>query len=278
MPAETSVGANGTAAAGHFDRLGVELRRCSVGTLVGLLAMTAVLVGWRRLAGALNYPLETPALLLAGVLVAAMAGGARLLWRQVAAGPGALRTDWPLAVFLTAAVLGLGAALSLPDTDTGALIAFWALLALEEVWAWRPAVWRQLHRAGQPAPPTRPVRPDQPQSPSHRWPPKESPPAIPPDDVLQQLTRCQAADGKEHLSGWLRMPFSPGQRTASIHVAFCPPFAKTPELTVEQLDGPPLRIKTGQLLPHGARLDLKLAAKAEQPLNVLLQFSARTTA
>ena len=36
------------------------------------------------------------------------------------------------------------------------------------------------------------------------------------------------------------------------------------------------RIKTAQLLPYGTRLDLKLAAAAEEPTNVLLQFSART--
>ena len=59
-------------------------------------------------------------------------------------------------------------------------------------------------------------------------------------------------------------------------MAFCPPFAATPELEVEQLDGPEARIKTAQLLPYGARLDLKLAAAAEEPTSVLLQFSART--
>ena len=82
--------------------------------------------------------------------------------------------------------------------------------------------------------------------------------------------------GPNELSGWLRMPFAAGQRTGSMHVAFCPPFAATPELAVEQIDGPEVRIKTAQLLPYGARLDLKLAAAAEEPTAVLLQFSART--
>jgi hypothetical protein len=44
---------------------------------------------------------------------------------------------------------------------------------------------------------------------------------------------------------------------------------------VEQLEGPEARIKTAQLMPYGARLDLKLAATAEGPCSVLLQFSAR---
>ena len=105
----------------------------------------------------------------------------------------------------------------------------------------------------------------------------ELPLATAADELLQQLTRSQAPDGSEQLWGWLRTSFAAGQRTASIHVAFCPPFVKTPQLTVEQLDGPPTRIKEAQLLPHGTRLDLKLAAAAEKTDSVLLQFSARST-
>jgi hypothetical protein len=73
------------------------------------------------------------------------------------------------------------------------------------------------------------------------------------------------------------MAFTAGQRTGSIHVAFCPPFAAVPEVEVEQIDGPEARIKTAQLLPYGVRLDLKLAAASEEPTSVLLQFSARST-
>ena len=98
----------------------------------------------------------------------------------------------------------------------------------------------------------------------------------PAEEVLQQLTRSQAADGSEELSGWLRMVFAAGQRTGSLHVAFCPPFAETPELAFDQLDGPDARIKTAQLLPYGVRLDLKLAAAPDDPGSVLLQFSARS--
>lgn len=99
---------------------------------------------------------------------------------------------------------------------------------------------------------------------------------IPAAEVTQQLIRSEAADGSEELSGWLRLPFAPGQRTGSIHVAFCPPLRVAPELAVEQIEGPEARIKTAQLLPYGARLDLKLAAAAESPTVVLLQFTAGT--
>jgi hypothetical protein len=56
-----------------------------------------------------------------------------------------------------------------------------------------------------------------------------------------------------------------------------PAFAARPELAVEQLEGPEARLKTAQLMSYGARLDLKLAAAAEEPTSVLVQFSARTT-
>lgn len=79
----------------------------------------------------------------------------------------------------------------------------------------------------------------------------------------------------EELSGWLRLPFAAGQRTGSVHVAFCPPLCVTPKMEVEQIEGPAVRIKTAQLLPYGARFDLKLAVPTEESTAVLLQFSAR---
>ena len=65
-----------------------------------------------------------------------------------------------------------------------------------------------------------------------------------------------------------------GQRTASVHIAFCPPFAQTPEVSAEQTAGPPARLKTVQVLPYGARFDLKLAAACPESADVLLEFIA----
>jgi hypothetical protein len=97
----------------------------------------------------------------------------------------------------------------------------------------------------------------------------------PPDrDVVQQLTRARAPDGSETLSGWLRVQLAAGQRNASVHVAFCPPFARTPKATLELLDGPEARVKTVQLLPYGARFDLKRTTPAEVSETLLLQIAA----
>jgi hypothetical protein len=99
--------------------------------------------------------------------------------------------------------------------------------------------------------------------------------AVPPADVTQQFTRSVAADGSDVLSGWLRLELAAGQRVGSGHVAFCPPFAHVPELTVTQRDGPPARIKAGQVLAYGARLDVRSANPATEPVVVLLHVLAR---
>ena len=93
---------------------------------------------------------------------------------------------------------------------------------------------------------------------------------------MQRLTLSQDADGSQRLSGWLRLRLEAGQRSGVVHVAFCPPFFQTPELSLEQLDGPAARIRTAQLLPHGVRLEVKLAAAAGDAAACSCGFTAWT--
>jgi hypothetical protein len=65
---------------------------------------------------------------------------------------------------------------------------------------------------------------------------------------------------------------APGQRSANLHLAFCPPFARSPRISVQQREGPAARVKEGQLLPYGARLDLKLAQAAETATSLVLEI------
>ncbi len=284
MTAEPSVAPTDGIVMGRFDPLVSAAGRWSVGTLIGSLWCAAVLVAWRRCAGALEKPLDPQMLLLVGALVAAAAAAVRIIRFRIAPPDVPWRLPAAIVLLPTPAVLLLAAAVSLPQTSTGGLVAFWALLVGAESWAWR-AAWRRRVRNGPNAPAGRPSGAGSSPEPVDHRSPTESPPpgrrpqidspsTIPADDVLQQLTRSLAADGSEQLAGWLRAEFASGQRTASVHVAFCPPFSQTPQVTVEQLDGPSARIKTAQLLPHGARLDLKLAAAAEEPGSVVLQFRA----
>jgi hypothetical protein len=97
-----------------------------------------------------------------------------------------------------------------------------------------------------------------------------------PGDVLQEFVRSRQPDGAELLTGWMRVPLSPGQRSAAVHLAFCPPFVRTPRITVAQQEGPTARIKEAQVLPFGARLDLKLAQATDTCATVLLEIMVQT--
>lgn len=267
----------------------VDLRRWSAAATVALLGLVAVLIGWRRLAGALDEPLPPLPLLLTGALLAVAGVGVRLAWQSTRQRDCRRQANLSMWLSCSACLLAIAVAVSLPRDDWWVAAGFWALLVIEETWAWRPAVWRRTRRdaPATPAPPPDPPRtaspevlspepPVQPPVEPQPDPPAATPVATPAEGVLQQLTRSRAADGSERLSGWLRAPFLAGQRTASVHVAFCPPFAAIPELSVKQIAGPPARVKTAQLLPQGVRLDLKLASSAEEPHDVALQFSARS--
>jgi hypothetical protein len=247
---------------------------CRLGAVcaLGMLLVVALLVLARRWAGALENPLGPGALLGVGALTAAAAVAIRLGWLLAPAAIAAPRLDRAVMLAALLAVLALGAGLCVPGTRGVAKLLLFAPLAIEEGWAW---AWYLVREGGRQPAATRRTGWQPVVSRGTGWQPVLRD-GLPAEDVVQQLTRSQAADGAESLSGWLRMPIAAGQRTGSVHVAFCPPLSATPEVLVEQIAGPEARVKTAQLLPYGVRLDLKLAAAAEEPTSVLLQFSART--
>jgi len=224
---------------------------------LGLMMGSALVVVVRRMNGALETPLGPTSLLAVG-LAAALGGAAiRRGWLSYDRAAGFDRTV--MALTTLAVALG-GAGVCLPGTPLWVAALFFAILAIAEILAWRQFV-RPARVVNQPRPPI----PISAHESSEKF----------PEGVSQQLVRGVGADGSDEFSGWLRTNFASGQRTASVHVAFCPPFACAPELEVEQIDGPEVRIKTAQLMPYGARLDLKLSAASEGPAGVVLQFSAR---
>lgn len=257
--------------------LSANLKRRVAAVVLGLLLAAALVVVARRYAGALRTPLELPALLMIGVLTAVAAMTVRLTWLLSISTNHSPRLDRVMMIATSFAVVALGASLCLPGTPVFGMFLLVALLGVEESWAWG---WYVRRSCSPPVshPPSLAPRP----SSSITTPPAALPhvsdTVVFPEEVTQQLTRSRAVDGTEKLSGWLRSAFTAGQRTGSIHVAFCPPFAEAPELEVEQIDGPDVRIKTAQLLPYGVRLELKLARVSEEPTTVLLQFAARTKA
>jgi hypothetical protein len=296
MPMQSSLNWHDAIFGDRLKRRVAERLSWLVGALAAFLFALAALFFWRRATGAIHAPLSMSGIVLAGCflsLVAAIAHAAARLF------PAKEKSALLSEIALSLGLLAVAATLTMPGTSVVGLCMFWSLLLVEEGWAWRtrlarirkgsynPARFREdsIREGEAPAEPkaTGKFSPEPAVRQETRLPEimehgLASLETLPPEEVTQQLTRSTAADDTEELAGWLRIPFAAGQRTGSVHLAFCPPFAHTPELMVEQIDGPPARIKTAQVLPYGARLDLKLHSLEETPAAVVLQFSARLEA
>ncbi|MCR4412384.1 MAG: hypothetical protein NUV77_08170, partial [Thermoguttaceae bacterium] len=213
---------------------------------LALVGLAACVLAWRRVVGGLRTPLAWPGLVVLGAAVALLAVAAR--WAQPKCrGAVATSASWPIGVALSAMLAVLGLAVSLPETSPGGLAAFWSILVAEEALAWSRHV--RLRRD---------VRRD----------------FAADDQTLQHLVRTRSPDGIETIEGWLRASLAPGQRTTSVHVAFCPPLPMPPEVAVEQVNGPPAKVTAAQTLPYGVRFDLKLAELSDQPCEVVLHCTA----
>jgi len=230
--------------------------------VAALLAVVAVFIASRRLAGALETPLGPFYLLVAGLGLTGLA--------RIAHAPAQANRFRAGGAPITLALLAIAVSLSVPGSNLLALFGFWALIVGEELWVWRSVL-----------PARRTIKGDLPIAPRHAPPPangalsEEIESKEPAADILQQLTLRATAEGGQELSGWLRMPLAAGQRTGSLHVVFCPSFAQMPRVQAEAVSGPDCRIKAAQVLPYGARLDVKLAEPAGADESVLVWFFAR---
>jgi hypothetical protein len=287
------------------ERLASGLLEAVVFAGAGLFLLAGLLVGGRHWSGALEKPLSTAALCGLGIGLSAVAAALRGLGLRLRATRQSPRRRLLLSLGLSAAILCFGLALTPPGTSAAGRAFFWFVLLAEETgsWAWIQRAQDDLKT--EPAPIGRSAVPRGP-SPfraaktgtvplGRELPPfpgadtasegiglprpaaaaTQAAEEIPGHDVLQHLTRHQAADGEEEWVGWVRMPVAVGQRTGHVHVAFCPPLACVPELAVQQIEGPEARIRIAQLLPYGVRFDLKLSAAAAEPGSVLVYFFAK---
>ncbi len=93
--------------------------------------------------------------------------------------------------------------------------------------------------------------------------------------VYQQVTRSKSDDGMDSVRGLLKGEFLPGQRSQSLHVAFCPPMAARPFVEVVQVTGPRSSVKAADIQPYGVRFDVRLAVANQQSENVLIHFEAQ---
>jgi hypothetical protein len=246
-------------AAGAFLRqLGIVVAAIGFAWLAGTAALLIV----RRLAGALSAPSIGWALaVLVTALAAALCAQSVVDRQRVNSRPLAWLLRGAAVVLLAATLL----AISWPvQMGWPLVLALWAAAILAEAAYLRFGrsipLWLQ---AG--------FRP--------RWQAKAAPPAenrisdLLADDVRQQIVRVAKADSEE-LRATLVESLEPSQQNAYSHLAFCPPFDRTPTVEFAQRSGPPARIRIGQLLASGVRLDIKLATPTDSPTKVTIQLIA----
>jgi hypothetical protein len=106
----------------------------------------------------------------------------------------------------------------------------------------------------------------------------DDPPSAESGTLLQQLSRSRDADGQESVHGTLVAEFAPGERTSTLHIAFCPPFELLPQVEAEIAEGPDASVRVAQVLHNGARLEVRLAQPAAESATVGLEFAARDSA
>jgi hypothetical protein len=282
------------------NRIRVRLSVCVSLLLAAALAFSTILIAGRRLAGGLEQPLSPQSIGFAAALAALLAAGSRFSSPMIAAvNPWAsFSARWLPAVFLAVFV----AALSVPGTSGAAIVIAWSIVAVEESLSWLRIRTVSRRRAVSTAPRglqetieqllTEPGESELPLAVSRVGAPAASalpltttplmPPALVPQsatlspEVVQQQTRTHLANGMDRLSGWLQMSLATSERNATTHIAFCPPFAETPKISLRQTAGPAGRIRAVQILPHGVRLELKLDLAPRQPQRVSVEFVAET--
>jgi len=264
-----------------------SLHAACLAVLVLLLAF-ALLLAIRRLSGALQTPLSTTALVALGGLLALIASGLRAAWRGVA-GSTEVWGDRLMRYGPSVALWSTIGCVSLAGSPPLGLALCWLLIIAAELWYWKPwsqALQQQMRDAG---PESRPAADESQTQRAARssgietvghdnfegLADEEDEGDDLPANVVQRLTRAHDAAGSDVLDGSLRADLAADQRTTSVHVAFCPPFASVPEVNVEQTAGPDARIKVAQVLPYGTRLEVRLARLPQQPSTVTLAIHCR---
>jgi hypothetical protein len=244
--------------------------------------LLVVLLLVRRATGALVQPLPPLGLVACGALLGAWAGaahgwlanyGASRLNRAVVPNWRSPRVWLPPAVLVLACY-----ALWLPGSSTVGAAGLVVILVATET-----AVWG-VHRRSRRSSPRRTTGwpagslPEPRLSSSSQSAGAASPVDEFRENVIAECIRRREADGREAIRGWVQAELAAGQRTVPVHVAFCPALAGLPDCEAEQAAGPPATIRVAQVLPYGARFEVKLDTVPARPVTVRVEFSATASA
>ncbi len=93
------------------------------------------------------------------------------------------------------------------------------------------------------------------------------------DSTTQWMTRQSLPSGVDQIEGAIRVSFAAGQRAASVHVPFSPPFAAVPQVECEATGDDPVRWKVSVVYAYGMRVELKRESN-DEPGDIELSYSA----
>ena len=230
-----------------------------VASILFALGLAAFLLV-RRATGALEAPLPPLLLVATAAALFAWVSSVRIacLWRTDL---GAIVATWLPLVTLTMVAV----ACSYPGRRVVDWLVWVPVILANSI---GPEVWLRLRRASK-----NPARRS-----STAVAVDDDPPSAESGTLLQQLSRSRDADGRESVHGTLVAEFAPGERTSTLHIAFCPPFELLPQVEVEIAEGPDASVKVAQVLHNGARLEVRLAQPTAESATVGLEFAARDSA
>ncbi|MCA9221146.1 MAG: hypothetical protein KDA71_12520, partial [Planctomycetales bacterium] len=92
-------------------------------------------------------------------------------------------------------------------------------------------------------------------------------------ELIQQQSRERTQAG-ERAWGHLRANVAAGQRTVSLHVAFCPSLESAPQVEAKVIAGPSSSVKVAEAQPYGLRLEIRIGATPSEPAEVIVWWQA----
>jgi len=250
-----------------------------------LLLLVALWLLYRRLATSGAEPASWLLLAAAAVL---LPGLAALLRLSIAASPASRRWRILGSACITAGILAALLALSFAGGPAWALALLWGIVAAEEILLgglW-PTFRRQVtneggERHGAKMPADWSQRPGSRREISHRESAvhdahalKPAPDASLPPSHTQHLVRREVEGGVEVVNGLVRGEYEAGQRLLHLHVAFCPPLGRRPQVTASLAGSDGATVKVAEVQLYGVRFDVRRPARDTAAQTIVLRYEA----
>ena len=242
----------------------------SISLWSGLLLVDGI-VWSRRLSGAMTVPLAFPLVWGSSLIITAVAIGALICWRETLAAASRRPQRWPeLLTLLLPLAWGVGVGMQTSPLTWGGLAALWGnlIVAVGLVHRWFPPA-EAARTAGEPASEVAGVSETASIDEGRRTADNVSP---------THFQRRSVVDGVEVIEGEAAVEFLPGQKEATLHLSFCPPFSVVPEVHAEDALGGDLEIRAEAVHPFGARLSIRRASGVEAAESRQISYSAGPSA